>query len=98
MKTKLGFFGAGKMAEGILAAASLAKDFDPKSVLMAEKLPARAKELEKKYGVHVLAVRTINVKGGLKYIRGTRRAVTEATYKKAIVTVKAGERIEEVNA
>ena len=51
MKTKLGFFGAGKMAEGILAAASLAKDFDPKSVLMAEKLPARAKELEKKYGV-----------------------------------------------
>ena len=51
MKTKLGFFGAGKMAEGILAAASLAKDFDPKSVLRAEKLPARAKELEKKYGV-----------------------------------------------
>ena len=51
MKTKLGFFGAGKMAEGILAAASLAKDFDPKSVLMAERLPARAKELEKKYGV-----------------------------------------------
>ena len=51
MKTKLGFFGAGKMAEGILAAASLAKDFDPKSVLMAEKLPARAKELEEKYGV-----------------------------------------------
>ena len=51
MKTKLGFFGAGKMAEGILAAASLAKDFDPKSVFMAEKLPARAKELERKYGV-----------------------------------------------
>ena len=55
MKTKLGFFGAGKMAEGILAAASLAKDFDPKSVLMAEKLPARAKELEKKYGVRTTA-------------------------------------------
>ncbi len=51
MKTKIGFFGAGKMAEGILAAASLAKDFDPKSVLMAEKLPARAQELAKKYGV-----------------------------------------------
>ena len=48
---KLGFFGAGKMAEGILAAASLAKDFDAKSVLMAEKVPARAKELAKKYGV-----------------------------------------------
>ena len=38
----------------------------------------------------------LNVKGGLRYIRGTRRAVTEATYKKAIVTVKAGERIEQV--
>lgn len=51
MKTKLGFLGAGKMAEGILAAASLMKDFDPQAVLMAEKVPARAKELEKKYGV-----------------------------------------------
>ena len=60
--------------------------------------PQIAEAVEKKFGVHVLAVRTINVKGGLKYIRGTRRAVTEATYKKAIVTVKAGERIEEVNA
>ena len=48
MKTKLGFFGAGKMAEGILAAASLMKDFDPQAVLMAEKVPARAKELEAK--------------------------------------------------
>ena len=56
--------------------------------------PQIAEAVEKKFGVHVLAVRTINVKGGLRYIRGTRRAVTEATYKKAIVTVKAGERIE----
>ena len=51
MKTTLGFFGAGKMAEGILAAASLAKGFDPKTVLMAEKLPARAKELARRYKV-----------------------------------------------
>ena len=58
--------------------------------------PQNAEAAEKKFGVHVLAVRTINVKGGLRYIRGTRRAVTEATYKKAIVTVKAGERIEQV--
>lgn len=34
------------------------------------------------------------MKGGLKYVRGTRRATTEATWKKAIVTVKEGERIE----
>ena len=58
--------------------------------------PQIAAAVEKKFGVHVLAVRTINVKGGLRYIRGTRRAVAEATYKKAIVTVKAGERIEQV--
>ena len=48
MKTTLGCFGAGKMAEGILAAASLAKGFDPQTVLMAERLPARAKELARR--------------------------------------------------
>ncbi len=51
MKTTLGFFGAGKMAEGILAAAALQKGFDPSAILMAEKIPARARELEKRYGV-----------------------------------------------
>ena len=56
--------------------------------------PRIAQEAEKAFGVHVLAVRTANMKGGLRYIRGTRRATTEATWKKAIVTVKAGERIE----
>ena len=55
-----------------------------------------AEAVEKKFGVHVLAVRTVNMKGAVKYIRGTRRAVTEPTYKKAYVTVKAGERIEQV--
>jgi large subunit ribosomal protein L23 len=58
--------------------------------------PQIADAVEKKFGVHVLAVRTANMKGGLKYIRGTRRATTEATWKKAIVTVKDGERIEQV--
>ena len=55
MKITLGFFGAGKMAEGILAAASLAKGFDPQTVLMAEKVPARAKELARKYKVRTTA-------------------------------------------
>jgi len=58
--------------------------------------PQIAEAAEKKFGVHVLAVRTANVKGGRKYVRGTRRVVTEATYKKAFVTVKEGERIEQV--
>ena len=56
--------------------------------------PVIAKMAEKAFGVHVLAVRTVNVKGARKYIRGTRRMTTESTWKKAIVTVKAGERIE----
>ena len=56
--------------------------------------PHIAAAAEKAFGVHVLAVRTINQKGGLKYIRGTRRTTVEPTWKKAIVTVKPGERIE----
>ena len=58
--------------------------------------PQIAEAAEKKFGVHVLAVRTANMKGGVKYIRGTRRTRTEATWKKAFVTVKAGEHIEQV--
>ena len=34
------------------------------------------------------------MKGGLRYLRGTRRQVREATWKKAIVTVREGERVE----
>jgi len=58
--------------------------------------PQIAEAAEKKFGVHVLAVRTANMKGGTKYIRGTRRTRTESTWKKAIVTVRPGERIEQV--
>jgi len=55
-----------------------------------------AAAVEKKFGVHVLAVRTVNVKGATKNIRGTRRTTTEPTWKKAYITVKDGERIEQV--
>ena len=65
-------------------------------VAPAARKPEIAQAVEKKFGVHVLAVRTVNQKGGLRYIRGTRRAITEKTWKKAYVTVKAGERIEQV--
>ena len=47
---KVGFFGAGKMAEGILSAIE-----QKKGVVMAEKLPARAKELSARYGVKTTA-------------------------------------------
>ncbi|MCQ2391753.1 MAG: 50S ribosomal protein L23 [Kiritimatiellae bacterium] len=56
--------------------------------------PEIRQAVEAKFGVHVLAVRTANMKGGLRTIRGTRRQETESTWKRAIVTVKAGERIE----
>ena len=56
--------------------------------------PQIAAAAEKAFGVHVLAVRTANMKGALRYVRGTRRQVRESTWKKAIVTVRAGERIE----
>ncbi len=56
--------------------------------------PVIAAMVEKAFGVHVLAVRTANVKGKEKYIRGTRRTTVEPTWKKAVVTVKAGERVE----
>jgi len=45
---KIGFFGAGKMAEGILSAIA-----DKSSVILAEKVPARAKELRRRYGVRM---------------------------------------------
>lgn len=43
---KIGFLGAGKMAEGILSAMD-----DPSAVIMAEKRPERAAELAVRYGV-----------------------------------------------
>ena len=47
---KIGFFGAGKMAEGILSAIE-----DKKGVVMAEKVAERAAELKRKYGVATTA-------------------------------------------
>ena len=68
----------------------------PLEVAKGATKPQIAAAVEKKFGVHVIAVRTVNTKGGLRYVRGTRRAVTEPTVKKAYVTVRAGERIEQV--
>ncbi len=56
--------------------------------------PEIRQAVEACFGVHVLAVRTANMKGGLRTIRGTRRQKTEPTWKRAIVEVKPGERIE----
>ena len=66
----------------------------PLEVARDARKPMIAEMAEKAFGVHVLKVRTANMKGGMRYVRGTRRAVAEPTWKKAIVTVRAGERIE----
>lgn len=51
--------------------------------------------VEKQFGVHVLAVRTQNYRGETRVLRNRRTAHTPA-WKRAIVTLKAGERIEAV--
>lgn len=56
--------------------------------------PEIRQAVEAQFGVHVLAVRTVNMKGGLRTIRGTRMQKVESTWKRAIVEVKSGERIE----
>lgn len=61
---KIGFFGAGKMAEGLLSAIPAKR-----SVIMAEKLPARAAELKAKYGVAVTAdVKAVALKSELIFL------------------------------
>ena len=50
---KVGFFGAGKMAEGILQAV-LSECVSAKDVIMAERNPARAQEMASRYGVKVV--------------------------------------------
>ena len=49
---KIGSFGAGKMAEGILQAMQL-ECASPKDIIMAERNPERAKEMSARYGVKV---------------------------------------------
>lgn len=47
-KSTIGFFGAGKMAEGILSAIA-----DKSEVIMAERAPERIRELKRRYGVRM---------------------------------------------
>jgi len=60
----------------------------------ANKIEIR-KAVEDQFGVHVLAVRTQNYKGALRTLRN-RRVIRDSGWKRAIVTVKAGERIETI--
>jgi large subunit ribosomal protein L23 len=60
----------------------------------ANKIQIRA-AVEKTFGVHVVAVNTQNYNGRKRVLRN-RRVVQGSDWKRAVVTVKAGERIEAV--
>jgi len=60
----------------------------------ANKLEVR-QAVEKQFGVHVLAVNTTTYKGRMRVLRN-RRMTQDSGWKRAIVTLKAGERIESV--
>ncbi|MFO7937282.1 MAG: 50S ribosomal protein L23 [Kiritimatiellia bacterium] len=51
--------------------------------------------VEKQFGVHVLAVNTQNYKGEMRMLRN-RRMARGKNWKRAVVTVREGERIETV--
>ena len=53
------------------------------------------KAVEDQFGVHVLAVNTQYYKGAMRTLRN-RRVVRDSNWKRAIVTVKPGERIETI--
>lgn len=53
------------------------------------------KAVEARFGVHVLSVNTQNYTGKTKFTR-TRRLTKASDWKRAIITVREGERIETV--
>ena len=55
MKKIIGFYGAGKMAEGIVQAVAAAGSYDLKEVVMAESYQPRAKEMAKRYRVKTVS-------------------------------------------
>jgi len=60
----------------------------------ANKLEVR-QAVEKQFGVHVLAVNTMHYRGRMRVLRN-RRTAHDSGWKRAVVTLKAGERIESV--
>ena len=64
-------------------------------VAVKARKPEIRQAVEKQFGVHVLAVNTQNYKGATRVLRNRRTART-SDWKRAIVTLKAGERIEAV--
>ena len=98
---KIGFVGAGKMAEGILQA-MLLECASPKDIIMAEKNPARAKEMSTRYGVKVTDDLTVVVKAASIVFLAVRPQDMDSvasvvkpilTEKKLLVSIVAGKTI-----
>ncbi|MEK7626636.1 MAG: 50S ribosomal protein L23 [Patescibacteria group bacterium] len=54
--------------------------------------PAVREEIERRYGVKVMSVNTVTIKGKTKHFG--RKSSTQTGIKKAIITLKAGDKIE----
>ena len=99
---KIGFLGAGKMAEGILSAID-----DKQRVFMAEKVPARAAELTEKYGVKTTDSLAAAVKAADLIFLAVRPQDVEAvaaetkpllTSEKTLVSIVAGKTLARLRA
>jgi large subunit ribosomal protein L23 len=64
------------------------------SVDLKANKPAIAREVEKLYGVEVVDVRTIVLPGKKKRIMGTRNFTKSSKRKKALITLKKGQKLE----
>lgn len=62
-------------------------------VQIGARKPEIKSAIEKEFGVHVVSIKTVAVKGEVKMRRGRRGYLTTAGRKKAIVTLKAGQKI-----
>ena len=91
MKRMLGFFGAGKMAEGIVQAVKAAGTFTGDCIVMAEKSPQRAREMAKRYGVNVTPAATdVASKAGAVFLAVRPQDVAElAAQVKPLLTAKS---------
>ncbi len=63
-------------------------------VLKSADKKAIRKEIEEKFKVNVISVSTIVVKGKTQRVGIRRREVTKSSYKKAIVQLKQGQKID----
>jgi large subunit ribosomal protein L23 len=71
------------------------KDVLKRPIITEKSMQGEIKRAVREYfDVNPVSVRTINVRGSLGWARGFRKKVKSPSWKKAIVTLKEGEKIE----